>query len=515
MKLGLKAATTAITLTGLVALTACGGGSQQNAGASQQNGSTGATVTSLTLGALQDVRSWDPAQAHVGNALQPYQAAYDSLILREPDGKLSPMLATAWKYNDTNTKLTVDLRTDVTFSDGAKFDAPAAKANLDHFKKANGPQMNQLGSVSDIAVVDEDTIDINLSAAEPALEYYLSQAAGLMGSPAALGTEAIKTVPVGSGPYVLDEAATVKDSQMVFTAREGYWNKDLQKFKKLTLKILADLTARTNALVSGQVDATLLDPKNGKQAEGAKMKLVSNEVDWQGLLLLDREGSQNPALKDVRVRQAINHAFDRKTIVEQVMLGQATPTSQPFGKESGAWLEELEDKYPYDPAKAKALLKEAGYESGVTLDVPLVPTFNTQISVLKQQLADVGITLNPGAWVPNSFPSDIAAQKYTSLYFSLFQGEPWVAINQIISTKAMYNPFKNVTPELQAKIDAVQNGGEKSDDLAQEVNKYVVDQAWFAPLFRTKQMYYHNDKVNVTPQTQQAVPSIYNYSPAK
>lgn len=119
-------------------------------------------------------------------------------------------------------------------------------------------------------MVDADTIDINLTAPEPALEYFLSQAAGLMGSPKALGTDAIKTEPVGSGPYVMDKAASVKDSQSVFNAREGYWNKDLQKYKKITLKVLLDPTARTNALVSGQIDATLLDPKNGKQAEGAR-----------------------------------------------------------------------------------------------------------------------------------------------------------------------------------------------------------------------------------------------------
>ena len=92
---------------------------------------------------------------------------------------------------------------------------------MDHFKKANGPQMAQLGAVSDVAVVDADTIDINLTAPDPALEYFLSQAAGLMGSPKALGTEGIKTEPVGSGPYVMDKAASVKDSQTVFTAREG------------------------------------------------------------------------------------------------------------------------------------------------------------------------------------------------------------------------------------------------------------------------------------------------------
>ena len=510
MKLGPKAAAAALVLSASLALTACGGG----AGAGSNAGGA-KTVTTLTLGTLRDLTSWDPAQAHVGHVLQPYQAAYDSLILREPDGKLSPMLATSWKYNETNTKLTMDLRTDVTFSDGAKFDAEAAKANLDHFKKANGPQMAQLSSVTDVAVVDADTIDINLSAPEPALEFFLSQAAGLMGSPKALGTDAIKTVPVGSGPYVMDKAASVKDSQTVFTAREGYWNKDLQKYKKLTLKVLTDLTARTNALVSGQVDATLLDPKNGKQAEGAKMKLEASQVDWAGLLLLDRDGAKNPALANVKVRQAINYAFDRKTILDQVMLGQGTPTSQPFGKDSGAWSEELENYYSYDPAKAKQLIKESGFEGKISIDVPTLPGAETLISVLKQQLADVGITLNPGAAITNTFTADVAAQKYSALYFNLFQGEPTVAIDQIVSTKALYNPFKTATPELDAKIQAVRTAGDKAGETAKEVNKYVVEQAWFAPLFRVNQMYYHNDKVNVVPQAQQAVPSIYNYSPAK
>ncbi|ALV41046.1 ABC transporter substrate-binding protein [Pseudarthrobacter sulfonivorans] len=507
MKLGPKAAAAAILVSAALTLTACGGGAA---------GGTGTAKTaSLTLGAVQELRSWDPAQAHVGHYLQPYQAAYDSLILREPDGKLSAMLATEWKYNDTNTKLTVDLRTDVTFSDGAKFDAEAAKANLDHFKTANGPQMAQLTAVSDVTVVDADTIELNLKSPDPSLEFYLSQAAGLMGSPKALGTEGIKTEPVGSGPYVMDKAATVKDSQSVFTVRKDYWNKDLQKFEKITFKILIDGTARTNALVSGQVDATLLDPKTGKQAEGAKMKLVSTEVDWQGLLLMDRDGTKNPALGNVKVRQAINYAFDRKTIVDQVLMGQGAPTSQPFGKASGAWTEELENYYSYDPAKGKALLKEAGYETGVVLDVPAVPGFETQLAVVKQQLSDIGITLNVGAAITNTYTTDISAQKFTAIFFSLFQGEPWVATNQIVSTKALYNPFKNTTPELQAKIDAVEKGGKDAGKLAQEVNKYVVEQAWFAPLYRVNQMYYHNSKITVEPQVQQAVPSIYNYSPAK
>jgi peptide/nickel transport system substrate-binding protein len=506
MKLSTKAVL--LTAAASLVLTGCASGGTASSGASGPQ--------SLALGIFGEPRTWDSSQAHVGHGLQPYQVAYDSLLLREPDGKLSPMLASKWQYNQDNTVLTLDLRTDVTFSDGEKFDAAAAKTNLDNFRKANGPQMGQLAAVQEVKAIDADTVELDLSAPDPSLEFYLSQAAGLMGSPKALGTEGIKTQPVGSGPYVMDKAASVPGSQLVFTARKDYWNKDLQKFSKITLKTLQDSTARTNALVSGQVDATLLDPKTGKQAEGAGMKLVTNQVDWTGLLLMDRNGEVNKPLGDVRVRQAINYAFDRKTILEQVRLGRGTATSQVFGKDSGAWVEELENKYPYDPAKAKALLKEAGYSTGVTLDVPALPAEEpTLLAVLKQQLADVGITLNVGAPIANTFASDVAAKKYPAIEFNLFQGEPWVAINQMISTKALYNPFKAMTPELQAKIDAVQTAGKDAAERAQEVNRYVTENAWFAPLFRVDQMYYHSSKITVTPQIQQAVPSIYNYAPAK
>jgi peptide/nickel transport system substrate-binding protein len=494
-----------------LALAGCASNSPSTAG-----GGEGAQTQTLTLGILGEPRSWDPSQAHVGHVLQPYQVTYDSLLLREPDGALSPMLATEWEYNEDNTVLTLDLRTDVTFSDGAKFDADAAKANFDHFREANGPQMNQLRAVESVAAVDEDTVELTLSAPDPSLEFYLSQAAGLMGSPTALGTEGITTDPVGSGPYVMDKASSVPGSQLVFKAREDYWNKDLQKFSTVTLKTLADITARTNALVSGQVDATILDPKAGKQAEGSGMILESNQVDWTGLLLMDRGGEVVEPLADVRVRQAINYAFDRQTILDQVRLGRGSVTSQMFGPDSGAWVEDLEDRYTYDPEKAKELLAEAGYSSGVTIEVPALPAEEpTLLAVLKQQLSDVGITLNVGAPTTTTFTSDVAAKKYPVIQYNLFQGEPWVAINQLISTQALYNPFKTTTPELQALIDDVQTGGTEAAEKAQAVNEYVTENAWFAPLFRIDQMYYHSPKITVTPQVQQAVPSIYNYAPAK
>ncbi|WP_157156875.1 ABC transporter substrate-binding protein [Diaminobutyricimonas sp. LJ205] len=470
----------------------------------------------LTIGAVQDVASWDPGQAHVGHLLQPYQAPYDTLILREPDGKLSPMLATEWEYNEDSTALTVDLRTDVTFSDGAEFNAEAVKANLEHFKGANGRQAAQLSSLESVEVVDADTVTINLAEPDPSFTYFLSQAAGFMGSPESLGTEEIKQTPVGSGPYVIDPAGTTPGSQYTFTAREDYWNPDLQKFDKIVFKVLTDATARLNALISGQVDITLLDQRNVAQAEGAGKELSANQADWTGLFLLDRDGKLNPALGDVRVRQAINFAIDRETMLEEIQLGRGTATTQVFGPKSGAYVDELDEEYPYDPKKAKALLKEAGYESGLEITLPVFTGIEAQSAMLVQQFADVGITLKLETIPPANLQSELVSGKYAMVYFFQMQADPWVNIKGIIGEAAFYNAFKTTTPELEELIEAVRFGGEDSAELAQEVNKYVVENAWFAPIYRLDQLVLIDPtKITSTPTSQQAVPSIYNIAPAK
>jgi peptide/nickel transport system substrate-binding protein len=470
----------------------------------------------LTIGAVQDVPNWDPGQAHVGHLLQPYQAAYDTLILREPDGEYSPMLAEKWEFNDDQTAITLDLRTDVTFSDGAEFNAEAVKANLEHFKAANGRQASQLISLESVEVVDDDTVTLNLTAPDPAFEYYLSQAAGLMGSPESLGTEEIKATPVGSGPYELDPSGTTAGSQYTFTAREDYWNPDLQKFDKIVFKVLTDGTARLNALVSGQVDVTLLDARNAAQAEGAGKELSSNQVDWTGLFLLDRDGELNPALGDVRVRQAINYALDRKTMLKEVQLDMGTVTTQVFGPESGAYVDALDKEYPYDPEKAKDLLAEAGYEDGLEITLPIFTGVESTGALLVQQFADVGITLNLVTIPPANLQSELVSKKYEMVHFFQFQGEPWVTINGLIAPTAFYNAFKNTDPELQKLIDEVHFAGEESAEKAKEVNKYVVENAWFAPLYRLDQIVFIDPtKITSTPQAQQAVPSIYNFAPAK
>jgi peptide/nickel transport system substrate-binding protein len=499
-------------------LSGCAAGAPEPGASGSSSGDASAPTQTLTLGALADVTDWDPAQAHVGHLLQPYQAAYDTLLLREPDGTLAPMLATEWTYDDTNTQLTLELRTDVTFSDGEAFDAEAVVANFEHFKAENGRQAAQLASLESATAVDADTVEITLSEPDPAFTYFLSQAAGLMGSPAALDGDAIGAAPVGSGPYVMDTASTVAGSQYVFTAREDYWNPDLQKFAGITFKFLVDNAARANALVSGQINAALIDARSTAQVDGAgNLTRIAYPTDWVGLLLLDRDGALVPELADVRVRQAINHALDREALLQALQLGYGTPTAQPFGPESGAFDEELEDAYPYDPERARELLAEAGYADGFTMTAPSVGAFETFFATIGQQLSEVGITLQAVPVPDQDLVSEIASGKFPSAFFFLFQGEAWVAINQIVSTDALYNSLDSTTPELQTLIDAVQAATteEELQAAAVEVNRYVVEQAWFAPLYRPDQLFYTDATVTVEPQVQQAVPSVYNFAPAQ
>ena len=515
MKFRSRVSAVALLTAAALALTAC---SASDTGTS--TGSTdGATVTggTLTIGSLVDVKSFDPAQGHIGHDVQYFQPVYDSLLRREADGTLVPMLATEWKYNDDNTVLTLTLRDDVTFTDDTKLDAEAVKINLDRFRTGNGPDASTLAQVSDVAVADATTVVITLAQPDPALLDYLGNADGFIASPTAAAAGALATDPVGSGPYTLDQEATVAASQYTFVKNPDYWDPSLQVYDTIVLKPILDTTAMVNALVSGQINAALLTAKTQAQATSAGLTEYQYPTDWQGLLIFDRAGAMVPELADVKVRQAINYAIDKETLLAQVGKGLGTVTSQPFGEGNDAFDESLEDAYSYDPAKAKDLLKEAGVgEFSVTM--PTVSGFMDPALTagVAQNLADVGITVTWENVAAADFRSSLIQAKYAMSWFSLFQGSPWVAANQIITPNATYNPFHTTDAKVTEFVTAIQSGSaDEQKSAALSLNEYVVDEAWFAPFYRPSQIYFTDKATTTKPQLQQAVPSIYSYAPAQ
>ncbi|MFE6887608.1 ABC transporter substrate-binding protein [Streptomyces sp. NPDC057694] len=489
-------------------LTACGGGS----------GSAGTGAGELDIATLTTAQSLDPKDA-LGSAMPYFQAVYDTLIKRDADGTLRPMLATKWSYDDSRTSLALTLRKGVKFSDGAAFDGDAVKANLEHFKKGGGGGAKYLAGLKSVDVQDATHVTLRLSSPDPALLFYLSDAAGLMASPVKLDDGSLKTTPVGTGPYTLDKGRTAVGNKYVFARKENYWGKEAA-FKALTISVFDNETAVVNGLRTGQIDSAVIQDANQQSAVAADKSLRTTEFsfDFQGLLLFDRDGVHTPALKSRAVRQAINYALDRTTMVDKIRQGSAEVTDQVFGPQTDAYDKKLDTAYPHDPAKARKLLTGAGYGKGFTLKLPRVSAIvsDALASSISADLKAVGITV---AW--DQLDGNTAVQKvyrdraYSGMVMNIGQSSAsWVTAQDLV-TPGTFNMFGTSDPTVKKLLGTMQTAtGTEAATAARQLNEHLVDEGWFAPFYRMTYQLVSTRDVKATPQSGMGVPSIYDYKPA-
>jgi len=500
-------ATAALAVAAALVLTGCSGGGSGSDGSG--------SADRLTLTAIASPTSYDiGAGAEYGNRSPFFQAVFDTLLQKDSKGEIQPWLATKWEYNDAKTVLTLTLKDGVKFTDGTPLDASAVVASLERFRDGTSPQAATLAG-KEFAAVDATTVTITQSAPDPSLVNLLSIAPGLIEAPSSFGNSDVATNPVGSGPYILDTASSVTGTTYNYTANPDYWNKDAVKYQNLTINVLEDPTATLNAIRAGEANgAKIADNNTISEVEGAGWTIESNELDFQGLLLLDRAGTMAPELADVKVRQAINMAFDREALLQSLQSGYGTVTEQVFPKTSAAYDESLDSTYPYDPAAAKKLLADAGYPNGFTLNMMSTPAFQQTFDLVAQQLSDIGITVNytdPGT---GNFITDMLAPKYPATWMALEQNPDWQLINFMIAPSATFNPFKYEDPKVDAFISTIQTGSQdEADTAAKELNKYVVDQAWFAPFFRVQGTFATDANTNLEFWPTNAYPSIFDFSP--
>lgn len=504
---GKKAVGVAILATVALLSSACGGGGDRS----------GSGGDSLTLGAVFAPSTFAANGAAWGNEAPYLQAVYDTLVRVTPDAEIVPWLATEWSYDPTNTVLTMSLRDDVTFTDGTKFDADAAAQNLLRFRDGTAPNRGALATLKQASAIDPSTLKVELTQPDPTFIYYLSRNAGLMSSPAHFDAPDEKTNPVGSGPYTLNTVETVSGSKYVFDQNPDYWAEDEQQFEHLTINVYS-IQASLNAIQGNQIDGALLDPTRIPQIESTGYHIGRQQQNWTGLILFDRNGAMNPALGDVRVRQAINHAIDREALLDTA-LGYGAVTSQVFAEANPGYDPTLDNAYPYDPERAKQLLAEAGFPNGFSIPMPLVPEFGitSQFDLIKQYLGAVGITVEYETVPVNNLVSDLLAPKFAAAHtITALNPLAWHTVNLQIGPKATFNPFQVQNPTVDGLMTTIQAGSEEdSDAAAQQLNRYVTDQAWFAPFYRADTVYAYSDAIETTLQSDNDVPYLYSYRPAE
>ena len=502
-------ATAATIAIAAIALTGCAGGGDDS------GTSDSGRADRLTLTAIIGPTSYDIGQgAEYGNRSPFFQAVFDTMLQKNGEGEIEPWLATDWEYNEDNTVLTLTLRDDVEFTDGTPLDAEAVVGSLERFRDGTAPQAATLAG-KEFAASDATTVTITQPAPDPSLVNLLSIAPGLIQAPSTFDDPDSATEPIGSGPYVLDTAASVTGTTYVYTANPDYWNPDVVKYDNLTINVIEDPTATLNALKAGEANgAKIVNNDTIPEIEASGWTIEANELDFQGLLLFDRAGTMAPELADVNVRKAINMAFDREALLEALQAGYGTVTEQVFPTTSVGYDEALDSTYEYDPDGAKDLLAEAGYPDGFTLNMMSTPAFQTTFDLVAQQLADIGITVNftdPGT---GNFITDMLAPKYPATWMALEQNPDWQLINFMIAPDATFNPFHSQDPQVDEYISTIQNGTqEEADRATKDLNAWIVENAWFAPFFRVQGTYAVDANTDLEFWPSNAYPSIFGFSP--
>ncbi|KAA9105877.1 ABC transporter substrate-binding protein [Microbacterium rhizomatis] len=471
----------------------------------------------LRIGSSAAPESFDPAELSLGVEIpQFWMLTYDTLLKLNADGTVSPNLATEWSYDESNTKLEVTLRDDVTFTDGAPLNAEAVKANIEHIQAGAGRDKAYADAIAATNVVDDFTVEFELSEPDPMLLTNLARNIGAVGSPEALTTEAIKTTPVGSGPYILDTAATVVGSNYTYDRNPDYWNSEAWPYDRIELLVYTDLTARVNALKAGQVDATWIDGSTAAEVEASGLTVTSSPAEWVGMKINDRAGAVVPALGDLRVRQAINMAFDSQAMLENIDLGFGSLTNVTVLPGSNGFVEALQGTYEYDPDGARKLLAEAGYPDGFDLPMPQFPFRAAYNPTIESALGDIGIRV---IW-KDFAPTETVQQLYdptNAMFMTALNGarESWDFYSSAVTPDASGNIAQSTDPELEALLDTARSSSEEDREQAnQAVQTWLVENAWFAPWYYRDTVYATSDAVTFEPQFGDALPLISTFAPA-
>ncbi len=478
-----------------------------------------AASKSYNLGVMQDVNGWNPNMGGTGNSMPLEQAVYDTIVLLDTNYQPHPNVATKWSYNKTFTKLTLTVRKGLKFTDGTKLDGAAVAVNLNNTRLGASEASGRLAQIKSAKATKAGTVLITLKTPDPALLANLGGPSGMLASPKAIAAGTLKDWPTGSGPYQLSQNGTIKGAKYVFVRNPHYWNKKLYDFDQITMVVMANLTTMVNGLASGQLDAgnvadvTQVPPLLSR---GMKVSQFATS-DVQGLYFWDRTGALQKPLGDVRVRQAINYALDRNTILAKAYLGVGWPTEQVFARGAQGYMPSLDKYYSYDPTKAKALLKEAGYANGFEFDLPTCPTFPKQCAAIQEELGAVGISVK---YVPRpalaQYLSDLQAGKWASSFMPLGAGTPWVTIAQGVNPNGSWNPLhtSDVTMNAWAAKARVSNGAAQTK-LLQQINTKMVAEAWNAPIAQVISNFVFSSKLNATMQSLMPLPSLYLIKAAK
>ncbi len=463
---------------------------------------------------FRDIRDLNP---HLyGGEMYAQEMLYDTLVSIGKDG-YEPSLAEKWEISEDGKTYTFHMREGVKFSDGEVCDANAIKANFDAIveNKERHTWLEMMNLLESYEATDAKTFVIKLQ--KP--YYPLLTELGVTRPFAMISPKAMKNGStkdgvngfIGTGPYILKDFVT--DEYAVFEANENYWG-EKPSIKKITVKVIPDNQTRILALEKGEID--LIFGKNMIDAEAIegyknnpKFKVALSEATSTRQIVMN---TTNEVLKDVKVRQALQHATNRTEISTGIFHGLEQPADTLFAKSVPYANIELKP-YEFNVATAEKLLAEAGWKkntsgalekNGKTMSLELLynsdsVTEKTIAEYLKSEYASLGITLNIKGEEEQSYRDNMKSGKF-DMVFNICWGTPYDPQSSLAAMRQpVYGDY------------AAQQGLKDKAEIDKAITDIMVstDEAKRQELYRFVLTRLHEDAVYI-PLTYECNKALYN-----
>ncbi len=350
-----------------------------------------AAKDSITIGMVLEPPGLDPTSAPaaaIGEVV--HDNIFEGLTKINEDFSVTPLLAESWTFSPDLKTLTFKLKPNVKFQDGEPFSSRDVKFSFERFAAKDSTNKDKGFFASMELIETPDPLTVVLHFKDPSFEalYHLGMNTAVILDEKSAATEA--TAPVGTGPYKL--GAWTKGASITLDKWDGFRDAAKIPLQRATFRFISDPSAATAAMLAGDVDAfprfANVQALDQFKSDPRFQVLIGGT---EGKTILAMNNKRKP-LADLKVRQAISYAIDRKAIIDGAMNGLGAPIGSHLTPNDPGYVD-LTNVYLHDPEKAKALLKEAGVKTplDLTMILPPPPYARQGGEIIAAQLADVGI----------------------------------------------------------------------------------------------------------------------------
>jgi peptide/nickel transport system substrate-binding protein len=460
---------------------------------------TGAQAAgTVTVAVALDPGSWDPIDTFLIDWSSAANNIFDGLTSRGPDMKLKPALATSWEFLDDNARIRFKLRENVKFHNGEPFNAAAVKFTFDRLlgeEGRKGPQQSNYNAIERVEAIDDNTVEFIMKQPDPVLLTKLAGYGAMIVPPKYIqekGDEYFNTHPVGTGPFKFVEYNP--KVSLSLEAFPEHWG-GAPKLDKLVFRMIAEANTQIAELQAGRLDVATLIPFGLAPTVEKSPNLSLISITGPTVVAL-RLNTKNGITKDVNVRKALIMGIDRDAIIKAVLLGHAKPIAS-FQADLSFGYDPNLKPLPFDLAKAKQMLQQAGVPAGAPVKIDFrgnEATFREVAQAAAGYLQALGLkpSLQPyetpvllndiipngktgeawhNAWGGWTFDYDNTA------YLMYHSGEKW-------------NPYDN-DPKLNALLEKQRSiyDVKEREKILHEIGRYVADLALEIPLYNQNTIY--------------------------